>query len=634
MCTKDFRSTKAITLIALVVSIVVLLILAGVSIVTLTGETGILNQVQNASKLSEIARVEEEANLILTASVIDNRTSAKAIKDVGTILSELKLEGKIENYDTTGNVAVTEIKFDTNSITIGEEDNQTLTATFLPVNTAGGYYVVIKGKKYPVSKVNDKIEIGKTEITTDGSSTRAISDVESDDEDIATVEKVGTDVIKITGVAGGTANITVKYSESITTTISVTVKGYVTVTVQAEKDLSNNDKGTVSITQSSQNNKYLKGSTITLTATPNPTYELTGWYETRNNGTEETNPVSTSATAQYQVPDDGTTTSVVIKAKFEVAASEIAKGINSETYGKYVNYNIDLGIGTANDVTDDWKVFYDDGVNIYIIAADYVPVSNTYLANAVTNMGATTYSVYSIYWSGNTSFQTYKNGNLPSRANGAADIFTNRPAGTAYLEGKGFLSFWKNKIEETKTIADNDNNNAKETACLMDTKIWEEFATGLPEGVTGTAYAIGGPTLSMWVESWNARYPNDKLYYNRASDTGYCVKAGGQPSASNYYIDLSIMSAKEGYNDLLYYPHTTKISDCAGYWLAAPSADGSGQQLVVSQSGYLGYDFVNGGYVYRDGLRPVVCLPSEVQLTAVEGKDNLYDITNKPNSNS
>ena len=38
MKTKDFKNTKAITLISLVVSIVVLLILAGVSIVTLTGE--------------------------------------------------------------------------------------------------------------------------------------------------------------------------------------------------------------------------------------------------------------------------------------------------------------------------------------------------------------------------------------------------------------------------------------------------------------------------------------------------------------------------------------------------------------------------------------------------------------------
>ena len=38
MVTKDLKSTKGITLISLVVSIVVMLILAGVSIVTLTGD--------------------------------------------------------------------------------------------------------------------------------------------------------------------------------------------------------------------------------------------------------------------------------------------------------------------------------------------------------------------------------------------------------------------------------------------------------------------------------------------------------------------------------------------------------------------------------------------------------------------
>ena len=38
MITKDLKVTKGITLISLVVSIVVILILAGVSIVTLTGE--------------------------------------------------------------------------------------------------------------------------------------------------------------------------------------------------------------------------------------------------------------------------------------------------------------------------------------------------------------------------------------------------------------------------------------------------------------------------------------------------------------------------------------------------------------------------------------------------------------------
>ena len=43
MGTKDFKKTKGITLISLVVSIVVLLILAGVSIVTLTGENRNIN---------------------------------------------------------------------------------------------------------------------------------------------------------------------------------------------------------------------------------------------------------------------------------------------------------------------------------------------------------------------------------------------------------------------------------------------------------------------------------------------------------------------------------------------------------------------------------------------------------------
>ena len=42
-------NNKGITLIALVITIIVLLILAGVSIAMLTGENGILHQAQNAT---------------------------------------------------------------------------------------------------------------------------------------------------------------------------------------------------------------------------------------------------------------------------------------------------------------------------------------------------------------------------------------------------------------------------------------------------------------------------------------------------------------------------------------------------------------------------------------------------------
>ena len=54
------RGEKGITLIALVITIIVLLILAGVSIAMLTGENGILTQVQKAKEGTEQAQAEEE----------------------------------------------------------------------------------------------------------------------------------------------------------------------------------------------------------------------------------------------------------------------------------------------------------------------------------------------------------------------------------------------------------------------------------------------------------------------------------------------------------------------------------------------------------------------------------------------
>ena len=50
---------KGITLIALVITIIVLLILAGVSVTMLTGNNGILTQAQNAKKETEEAQEDE-----------------------------------------------------------------------------------------------------------------------------------------------------------------------------------------------------------------------------------------------------------------------------------------------------------------------------------------------------------------------------------------------------------------------------------------------------------------------------------------------------------------------------------------------------------------------------------------------
>ena len=57
---KNFRRNQGITLIALVITVIVLLILAGVTIATLTGDNGILTRVQEAKEETEQAQKDEE----------------------------------------------------------------------------------------------------------------------------------------------------------------------------------------------------------------------------------------------------------------------------------------------------------------------------------------------------------------------------------------------------------------------------------------------------------------------------------------------------------------------------------------------------------------------------------------------
>lgn len=70
---------RGITLIALVVTIVVLLILAGVSISMLTGENGIIRQSENAKDATEQAKVEELVDLAVNSLIGEYKGSTNEI---------------------------------------------------------------------------------------------------------------------------------------------------------------------------------------------------------------------------------------------------------------------------------------------------------------------------------------------------------------------------------------------------------------------------------------------------------------------------------------------------------------------------------------------------------------------------
>ena len=89
------EAQKGITLIALVITIIVLLILAGVSIAMLTGQNGILTQAQNAKTTNESKSAEEKVKLAVMGARADDGTLT-----VGKLRTELANYGGTVEGDT------------------------------------------------------------------------------------------------------------------------------------------------------------------------------------------------------------------------------------------------------------------------------------------------------------------------------------------------------------------------------------------------------------------------------------------------------------------------------------------------------------------------------------------------------
>lgn len=72
-----FKKNPGITLIALVVTIVVLLILAGISISMLTGQNGILNRATEAKEKTDQAQIDESDKMVQMEAMV--QASGKSI---------------------------------------------------------------------------------------------------------------------------------------------------------------------------------------------------------------------------------------------------------------------------------------------------------------------------------------------------------------------------------------------------------------------------------------------------------------------------------------------------------------------------------------------------------------------------
>ena len=257
--------------------------------------------------------------------------------------------------------------------------------------------------------------------------------------------------------------------------------------------------------------------------------------------------------------------------------------ITAENYGDKVAYS-------AGEV-DDWKIFYKDDSYVYIITSDYLNNENL-----PTGLNMSKHGENGAYWASEDNFTS----------TGASNI-------TAEVANKYNLS-WLNS--NTSSI----NPNARATADLLNVSAWTAKFGNASKGIE----AIGGPTLEMWVKSWNAKstlqlkteYDSTGYYIGPTTTTESLSKINDEEDSAKGGKEVEVSSDTNLYSEgSLYFPYISIHNGCFGYWLASPSGGGANYITIVGAAGDGGYIGDPGGNAYSDyvnSVRPLVSIPSSL----------------------
>ena len=230
----------------------------------------------------------------------------------------------------------------------------------------------------------------------------------------------------------------------------------------------------------------------------------------------------------------------------------ITQSPNPKTYeiGYKVKYSTSL-----NGITlDNWKVFYKEGDYVYLIIGGYLPTT------AINNEDLRTAGTYGVYVGSNRAT--------------LLDAMTNK-SNWAELVTNGTID----GVSINQTVSDD---------------VW----------------AMGSPTIQLWVDSWNTLYPDITLYIGTYEYQGveeYSIGKTENPSqTNNQYLGFA-----DGSKNPLYFPYRKTEESCSGYWFASPSA---------ANKDYIMLTFANSDMNYRHfyygsdrfAFRPVIRLPYSV----------------------
>ena len=305
-------------------------------------------------------------------------------------------------------------------------------------------------------------------------------------------------------------------------------------------------------------------------------YDVTYGQASVNNLTPKIIPLKT---------DDGTSID-------EVSDDELEEKL----CGKYVT-----GFKTVYPIK--WQYFYRDEDYVYLIADDYVP--HKYLPAELWKSSTDPRHTGFI----SASWVTVPVDNIFPDARWssgmASSAIQNNPIKDKYLK-------------YANAYPTNNNKNAIATAYMMDTSVWANYA-----GNAKGAFAMGGPTLELLLESYNACHKWKYETYDtvtpdfNVNENGYLGKRADERINGSEWTTYT--NPQFGHMFYPYYEFTPNVWDVStrsgfpyGYWIASPSAYSPDYLPVLGMGGELYLDYnnnlLNGG---NQGFRPVVAIPRD-----------------------
>ena len=576
-------SNSAITLIALIITIIVLLILAGVTLNMVMGDSGIFSKANQAKNKTEVAQYEEELRMCVLELQTDAATNGTTF-GIDTIRKNLV--EKVKELENTEEIEIT-----------SPEGNATIEGTYK------GYEYKID-EKYVVH-IGDKATgiILTTSLEPKGwtnqnvtatitiKSNNGINKVEPDEgnkngnEYIITKENIAENTSFKYTVTDGQGNTQTKTVEI--NTIDKNAPADFTITAEnKEEGLKITGETTDAESGIDKYEYYAKKSTDS-DYTKYDSNPITGLA----NGTYSVYARAYDKAGNYKDSEKQENIKVIAPIKTTNISAQDIKNNPEGYYGQTVDY-------TSANGQNDWKIFHSDGTNIYLITGNYVKVTGSNNSTIDTNkLNAGTKMQIA---SGGKDYRVnWNSSNLPTFSTDvSSDIISKFKINTSVFN-----------------INDKKNNASFPNAQCVSTLLNSNYWTGYIDNSKGNNQtAIGGPTVQLWMDSWNVRYQNssDQLYCNNSNTNGYFVGSTSKPQ--NSYSTSS--NSKKGNGGELYFANNhSALTDGNNtvdyYWLASPSASSSDSVLRVTFSGFVNpYDY-NAGY---GGLRPVVCLQSNISL--------------------